>query len=118
MPKPINEDRADQARKAIAAWAIEKEQSLGLLISEFLTDLGHLCDAEGVDFVERVQKALRSWSVERIDPTSVAEGPVVEIYIGTEGLPPKPESEEAAQQAEKSARASLNPHPQQTRKSP
>jgi hypothetical protein len=90
MPKPINQDRAGQARTAVAAWAIDKEQSLGLLISELLTDLGHLCDAENIDFVERVQKALRTWSVERVDPNSVAEGPVVEIYIGSEGLPPSP----------------------------
>lgn len=91
MPKPINQDRADHARKAVAGWAIDKEQSIGLLISELLTDIGHLCDQEKLDFVERVQKALRVWSVERIDPNSVAEGPVVEIYIGSEGLPPKPE---------------------------
>ena len=59
-------------------------------VKDLLVDLGHLCDAEGIDFVERVKKALNTWSVERIDPASVADGPVVEIYIGAEGLPPQP----------------------------
>ena len=45
---------------------------------------------KSIDFVERVKKAINAWQVERIDPTSIADGPVVEIYIGTEGLPPKP----------------------------
>ena len=59
-------------------------------ISDLLVDLAHLCDAEGVDFIERVKKAINTWVVERIDPTSVATGPTVEIVIGTDGLPPQP----------------------------
>ena len=35
---------------------------------------------------------LAIWQVERIDPASFLEGPVVEIHIGSEGLPPKPTS--------------------------
>ena len=53
-------------------------------------DLGHLSDDNKLDFVAILTRALRHWQVERIDPASVAEGPVVEIYIGAEGLPPKP----------------------------
>lgn len=90
MPKPFNQEHADQARKAIAACAFDPRQDLAASVSDLLVDLAHLCDAEGVDFVERVKKAINAWQVERIDPASVASGPVVEIYIGAEGLPPKP----------------------------
>ncbi len=90
MPKPLNEAHAAKARKAIAACAYDPQQDLATSVKDLLVDLGHLCDAEQIDFVERVKKAINGWQVERIDRSSVAEGPVVEIYIGTEGLPPPP----------------------------
>ena len=90
MPKPLNQEHADGARKAIAACDFDPAQDLETSIKDLLVDLGHLCDTEGLDFVERIKKALNTWAVERIDPTSVAEGPTVEIHIGTEGLPTKP----------------------------
>ena len=90
MPKPLNQDHADSARKAIAACGFDPQQDLETSVKDLLVDLGHLCDAENIDFVERIKKALNTWSVERIDPESVAEGPVVEITIGAEGLPPRP----------------------------
>ncbi len=90
MPKPMNKEHADKARKAIAACEFDPEQDLSTSVSDLLVDLAHLCDAEELDFAERVKKAINTWQVERIDPTSIADGPVVEIYIGTEGLPPKP----------------------------
>ncbi|MGO9546855.1 MAG: hypothetical protein ACLPPF_18920 [Rhodomicrobium sp.] len=90
MPKPLNEEHAAKARKAIAVCNFDPHQDLPTSVKDLLVDLGHLCDAEDIDFVESVKKALNAWQVERIDPTSVADGPVVEIYIGTEGLPPKP----------------------------
>jgi hypothetical protein len=90
MPKPLNEENAAKARKAIAACKFDPHQDLKTSVKDLLVDLGHLCDVEQIDFVESVKKAINSWQVERIDPASVADGPVVEIYIGTEGLPPKP----------------------------
>ena len=90
MPKPLNQDRADTARKAIAACGYDPAQDLPTSVSDLLVDLAHLCDAESLDFVEIVTRAIRHWQVERIDPASVAEGPAIEIHIGTEGLPPKP----------------------------
>jgi hypothetical protein len=90
MPKPLNQEHADQARKAIAACEFDPHQDLSTSVSDLLVDLAHLCDAEGVDFVERVKKAINTWQVERIDPTSVADGPAVEIIIGAEGLPTEP----------------------------
>ncbi len=87
----LNEEHAATARKAIAACNFDPHQDLATSVKELLADLGHLCDAEGLDFAERVKKAINAWAVERIDPTSVADGPAVEITFGTEGLPPKPE---------------------------
>jgi hypothetical protein len=86
----LNKERADLARTAIAACNFDAEQDIAAFVKDLLVDLAHLCDAERIDFVESVKKALNSWQVERIDPVSVADGPVVEIYIGTEGLPPPP----------------------------
>ena len=90
MAKAPNQEHAEKARKAIAACDFSPHQDVATSISDLLVDLGHLCDAETIDFVERIKKALNTWAVERIDPASVADGPVVEIYIGTEGLPPPP----------------------------
>ena len=92
MSKPLNQEHAETARKAIAACKFDPHQDVATSVKDLLVDLGHLCDAETIDFVDRVKNALNAWAVERIDPASVAEGPVVEIYIGTEGLtpPPKP----------------------------
>ena len=90
MTKPLNQEHAEKARKALAACDFDPHQDLATSVSDLLVDLAHFCDAEDIDFVERVKKAINAWQVERIDPTSVAGGPVVEIYIGTEGLPPPP----------------------------
>ncbi len=88
--QPLNKEHAAQARHAIASCGLDTQQDLVTSISDLLVDLAHLCDAESIDFIERVKKAINTWTVERIDPTSIADGPVVEIYIGSEGLPPAP----------------------------
>ncbi len=87
----MNRDHAAKARKAIAACDFDPLTDLKDSIKDILVDVAHLCDAEGIDFVERVQKAINTWVVERIDPLSLADGPTVEITIGTEGLPEPPE---------------------------
>jgi hypothetical protein len=90
MGRPLTHEHAATARNAIGACGFDPHQDLTTSIKDLLVDLGHLCDAENIDFVESLKRAINTWAVERIDPTSVADGPVVEIYIGTEGLPPKP----------------------------
>jgi len=92
MRKSLNQEHADTARKAIAACASDSDQDLPTSVSDLVVNLAHLCDVEKLEFIEIVTRALRHWQVERIDPASVLEGPVVEIYIGKEGLPspPKP----------------------------
>jgi hypothetical protein len=90
MAKPLTQEHADKARRAIAACDFDPDQDLATSVSDLLADLAHLCDAEDIDFVERVKKAINAWQVERIDPNSIAEGPTVEIVIGADGLPEKP----------------------------
>ena len=86
--------RAAEALAALAARGAAQGDDLPTTISgprsPISRDLGHLSDDNKLDFVAILTRALRHWQVERIDPASVAEGPVVEIYIGAEGLPPKP----------------------------
>jgi hypothetical protein len=98
----MNEEHAAKARKAIAACKFDPHQDTATSVKDLLVDLGHLSDAEQIDFVETVKKALNAWAVERIDPMSVADGPVVEIHIGTEGLPPKPEPNKRPDKRKKS----------------
>ena len=86
----LNQEHAEVARKAIAACGFDPAQDLAASVSDLLVDLAHLCDAERLDFVAIVTRAIRHWQVERIDPASVAEGPDVQILIGTTGLPPPP----------------------------
>ena len=83
--------RAAEALATLAARGKTEDDDLPTSIQDLVCDLGHLSDESGLDFVAILTRAIRHWQVERIDPASVAEGPVVEIYIGTEGLPPKPE---------------------------
>jgi hypothetical protein len=82
--------RAAEALAALAARGAAQGDDLPTSIQDLVCDLGHLSDDNNLDFVAILTRALRHWQVERIDPASVAEGPVVEIYIGAEGLPPKP----------------------------
>lgn len=92
MSKSPHQVHNDTARQAIAACKYDPGQNLEASVKDLLVDLGHLCDAEQIEFIECLKKALNAWAVERIDPGSVAAGPVVEIYIGTEGLPPAPKA--------------------------
>jgi hypothetical protein len=102
MPKTLNQDHADTARKAIAACGFDPDQDLETSVSDLLADLAHLCDAESLDFVIIVTRSIRHWQVERIDPNSTAEGPVVEIYIGKEGLPSPPKPKKRPDKRKKS----------------
>ncbi len=89
-PSSHAKSRAAEASAALAARGAAQGDDLPTSIQDLVCDLGHLCDEAKLDFVAILTRAIRHWQVERIDPASVAEGPVVEIYIGAEGLPPKP----------------------------
>ena len=87
----MNKEHADTARQAIAACDFDPLTDLKDTVKDILVAIGHLCDAENIDFVAALKRAINTWSVERIDPESVFDGPNVEITIGTQGLPPAPE---------------------------
>jgi hypothetical protein len=97
--------RAAEALAALAARGKTEDDDLPTSIQDLVCDLGHLSDDSALDFVAILTRAIRHWQVERIDPTSIATGPVVEIYIGTEGLPPKPEPVKRTDKRKKSRRA-------------
>ena len=82
--------RAAEALAALAARGAAEGDDLPASIQDLVCDLGHLCDENKLDFVDILTRAIRHWQVERIDPTSMAPGPAVEIRIGAEGLPPTP----------------------------
>ncbi|MBJ7532950.1 hypothetical protein JDN40_02320 [Rhodomicrobium vannielii ATCC 17100] len=90
MTNAHQQQRAAAARSILEA-AQGENKDLAVSIQDHLTDLGHLCDGEGLSFTDILAKALRHWSVERIDPNSILEGPTVEIFIGTDALPDKPQ---------------------------
>jgi len=100
--QPINKEHAAQARHAIASCGFDPQQDLATSISDLLVDLAHLCDAEDIDFIERVKKAINTWQLDRIDPMSIASGPAIEIVIGTEGLPEKPKPAKRPSKRDKS----------------
>jgi hypothetical protein len=89
-----NLEHAELGRKAITVGCLGSDQELGECVREALINIGHLCDAERIDFVRALKGALNSWAVERIDPNSVEAGPTVtvEITIGAQGLPAEPKA--------------------------
>ena len=89
MSNQHQQNRAAAARAALSARE-QTNDDLATRIQDHLTDLGHLCDAENLIFTDILARALKHWAVERIDPNSLAAGPIVEIGIGSEGLPGKP----------------------------
>ena len=83
--------RAAEALAALAARGQAQGDDLPTSIQDLVCDLGHLSDENKLDFVDILTRAIRHWQIERIDPMSMVPGPTVEIRIGAEGLPPKPE---------------------------
>ena len=103
MSKPLNQEHADNGAQSNRRLRVRpRSGSSTTSVCDLLVDLAHLCDAESLEFVEIVTRAIRHWQVERIDPASVLEGPVVEIYIGKEGLPPKPKPNKRPDKRKKS----------------
>jgi hypothetical protein len=86
----MNKEHADKARRAIAACDFDPLTDLKDTIKDILVDIGHLCDDENIDFVAALKRAINTWTVERVDPESLADGPTVEILVGDGGLPEKP----------------------------
>ena len=63
----------------MAACGFDPQTDLKDTIKDILVDVGHLCDAENIDFVAALKRAINTWAVERIDPASFDDGSAVEI---------------------------------------
>jgi len=100
MTKSHQDIRSAAARKALDAYRSET-QDLATRIADLVTDIGHLCMAEKLDYLAALRSGIRHWAVERIDPNSTLPGPSVEIVISVEGLPPPPEPKRRAEKPRK-----------------
>ena len=100
MTKSHQDIHAGAARKALDAYQSET-QDLATRIADLVTDIGHLCMTENLDFLAALRSGIRHWAVERIDPNSTLSGPSVEITISVEGLPPPPEPKKRAEKPRK-----------------
>jgi hypothetical protein len=81
MNTPSNDDRADWANIALAAFTDtvgynEPETSIGDLIC----DLGHLANRHGLDFLEIVKHGVGMWSAEHRNPDPYMND-TAEIFI-------------------------------------
>jgi len=81
---PMNARRALWARLALEAFAEETgaelvDQALGDLI----TNLGHLCDQERLDFLAIAAQAVDTWTIEQSDPDGLLSPPEVTITVET-----------------------------------
>lgn len=79
----VNQRRALWAEIALDAFRAE----VGLdavedTLSDLLSDLGHLCDAKGLDYLALVAKAIGDWTLEQVDPESIDCRPKVTITVG------------------------------------
>ncbi len=102
MPKTLNQDHADTARKAIAACGFDPDQDLETSFKIY-SSISPTSETPRASTSSKSPRAsIRHWQVERIDPASVAEGPVVEIYIGKEGLPSPPKPKKRPNKRKKS----------------
>ncbi len=66
---PSNAERAECAEKALvtfAAAANDRSEDTESLVKDLVTDLGHYCDREGLDFEDIVRSAINThWLEER-----------------------------------------------------
>jgi hypothetical protein len=84
----MHRQRGEKAAVSVDAYA--EKAGLGcaeaeLQITFLIWDLGHLCDREGLDFVDIISRAVSLWKIEQTDPTMVAEPPKVTVAIEQAG---------------------------------
>ncbi len=104
MAKTHHETRAEAARRALEAYLSDASQDLETRIADLITDIGHLCMVEKLDFLEALRRGIRHWAVERVDPNSTLPGPTVEIVISVHGLPEPPKAKPPRQPKPKKVR--------------
>ena len=89
MKKTHYDLHAEDARRALDAYSSGASKDLGTSITELITDIGHLCMVEQIDFLGVINAGIRHWAIERINPKSRRSGPTVEIAITVQGLAPR-----------------------------
>ena len=81
-PHPINQSRAQLAREVVEAYgSISGDGFCEEAIGDLLSDIGHLCDKEQLDYVAILRKAVAYWKIEQTHPDELANRPEVEIII-------------------------------------
>lgn len=87
----MRQHRSEKAVVGVRAFAEKAGMTCAefeLQITFFICDLGHLCDREGLDFLDITGRAVSFWKIEQTDPTGVPDPPHVTINIAeTEGSP-------------------------------
>ncbi|MBU1210190.1 MAG: hypothetical protein KJ587_02835 [Alphaproteobacteria bacterium] len=76
----LNRRRALWARLALEAFAEETgAEMISQALADLIADLGHLCDADGLDFLALASKAIGTWKIEQIEPDGISHPPEVSI---------------------------------------
>jgi hypothetical protein len=90
MTDPTNHQRADWAASALVSFQYycwQRGEDDRTLITDLVTDLGHLATERKIDFVEIAAQALSHWAYERKHPNGL--GPMPQVCITVEARPPK-----------------------------
>ena len=88
MQSSHRQTRADAARQALAAHSSDASEELGACISDLVTDLGHLCDAENLDFVKAIQRAFATGRSSASIPTASSKAPSSKSTSAPKGFRP------------------------------
>jgi len=62
----LNAYRAARTREVLAAYRSSDDERPRDVLCDLLADLGHLCDADDMDFEHLIDMALAHWRAERI----------------------------------------------------
>jgi hypothetical protein len=85
---PKNRARARKAEHIIAGYIDTTDpDDLFTATSDAISDIGHLCDLHGLDFVAILKKGIAYWKIETVDPTGLAASPDVDIFIAPYSAP-------------------------------
>ena len=89
MKKTHHDLHVADARRVLEAYKADAAKDLEASIAKLITDIGHLCMVEQIDFLAVLRKGIGRWALERINPKSARPGPTVEITITVQGLAPR-----------------------------
>jgi len=77
-----NRKRAIMAETALDAFRARAGlDSFPYTVTDLISDVGHLCDAKGFDFLELMAKAIGDWKLEQTQPNGIGPRPAVRIEV-------------------------------------